>query len=95
VLREYFRHVAGFTTPARFYLAAQFFYAVGQTAVWVLRNLYFKEKGFSEDFIGQTLAVSSFGAMVVVLTMSLRPGLQVVTAVGFHAARFTGGSRRR
>src|SRR6185503_6456568 len=70
VLREYFRHVAAFTPPARFYLAAQFFYAVGQTAVWVLRNLYFKEKGYSEDFIGHTLAVSSFGAMAVVLTMS-------------------------
>jgi len=70
MLREYFRHVAAFTAPARFYLSAQFFYAVGQTAVWVLRNLYFKEKGYSEDVIGETLAVSSFGAVLVVLTMS-------------------------
>jgi MFS family permease len=70
VIREYFRHVAAFTSPARFYLAAQFFYSVGQTAVWVLRNLYFREQGLAEDFIGQTLAVSSFGAVVVVLTMS-------------------------
>ena len=70
MIREYFRHVAAFAPPARFYLAAQFFYAVGQTAVWVLRNLYFKEKGFGEDFIGQTLALSSFGAVTVVLTMA-------------------------
>src|SRR6185436_3886452 len=70
MLREYFRNVAGFTAPARFYLAAQFFYAVGQTAVWVFSNLYFKERGYSEDVIGETLAVSSFGAVVVVLTMS-------------------------
>lgn len=70
MIREYFRHVAAFTPPARFYLAAQFFYAVGQTAVWVLRNLYFKEKGYSEDVIGETLACSSLGAVLVVLTMS-------------------------
>jgi MFS family permease len=70
VLREYFRHISGFAPAAKFYLAGQFFYSIGQTAVWVLRNLFFKEAGFSEDFIGQTLAVSSFGAVVVVLTMS-------------------------
>jgi MFS family permease len=70
VIREYFRHIAGFSSAAKFYLAGQFFYAVGQTAVWVLRNLYLKEAGYPEDFIGETLAVSSFGAVVVVLTMS-------------------------
>ena len=68
--REYFRHIAGFPSAAKIYLAGQFFYSVGQTAVWVLRNLYLKEANYSEDFIGQTLAVSSLGAVVVVLTMS-------------------------
>lgn len=70
MLREYVRHVSGFPRAAKCYLAAQIFYSVGQTAIWVLRNLYLREAGRSQDFIGQTLAVSSLGAVVVVLTMS-------------------------
>ena len=70
MIREYVRHIRAFSPAAKCYLAAQFFYAVGQTAVWVLRNLFLKEAGYTEDFIGETLAVSSFGAVVVVLTMS-------------------------
>jgi MFS family permease len=70
VIREYFRHFRAFTPAARCYLAAQFFYSIGQTAVWVLRNLFLKEAGYGEDFIGQTLALSSLGAVMVVLTMS-------------------------
>ena len=70
MIREYVRHFRSFYPAARRYLAAQFFYAIGQTAVWVLRNLFLKEAGYDEDFIGQTLALSSLGAVIVVLTMS-------------------------
>jgi MFS family permease len=70
VIREYCRHISAFAPAAKLYLAAQFFYSVGQTAVWVLRNLFLREAGYDEEFIGQTLAVSSLGAVLVVLTMS-------------------------
>jgi MFS family permease len=70
VIREYFRHVSTFVPAAKLYLASQFFYSIGQTAVWVLRNLFLREAGYKEDFIGQTLAAYSLGAVVVVLTMS-------------------------
>lgn len=70
MLVEYSRRYRGFSSPAKFYLAGQFLYSVGQTALWVLRNLYLKKAGYPEEFIGETLAVSSAGAVVVVLTMS-------------------------
>ncbi len=67
MVRAYFRHAARFTRPARLFLFAQALYGVGQTAVWVLRNLYLKASGFDEDFIGYTLAVQSLGMAAVVL----------------------------
>ena len=85
MIREYLRHFRAFTPAARCYLAAQFFYSIGQTAVWVLRNLFLKEAGYPEDFIGQTLALSSLGAVVVVLTMSRfmgRMGLRGFSMLG-------------
>jgi MFS family permease len=67
VVRAYFRHAARFTRPARLFLLAEAIYGVGQTAVWVLRNLYLKACGFEEDFIGLTLAVQSLGMGIVVV----------------------------
>jgi MFS family permease len=67
VLRDYVLHLGRFSRPARLFLAAQFLYGVGQTAVWVLRNLYLKASGFDEEFIGWTLAVQSLGMAAVVL----------------------------
>jgi len=67
VVREYLRHASRFSRPARLFLAAQVLYGVGQTSVWVLRNLYLKARGFDEDFIGHTLAAQSLGMAAVVL----------------------------
>lgn len=80
VLAEYLAHVGRFSRPARFFLLAQFLYGIGQSAVWVLRNLYLKEAGFAADFIGHTLSVQSLGMVAVVVgvtpwmdRMRLRP----------------------
>lgn len=91
MLREYLRHGASFSRPARLFLAAQAVYGVAQTAVWVLRNLYLKASGFDEDFIGWTLAVQSLGMAAVVLVstpfmdrMRFRP-FQAAGALGLAA----------
>lgn len=67
MLRDYLRHAAGFSPQARLFLAAQALYGIGQTAVWVLRNLHLKAAGFGESFIGTTLAVQSAAGVAVVL----------------------------
>lgn len=69
MLREYFRHVSGFSTASKLFLTAQFLYGIGQSAMWVLRNLYLKEAGFEEAVIGQTLSASAVGMAVVVLAI--------------------------
>jgi MFS family permease len=70
VIRDYLRHAAAFSPEARLFLAAQALYGIGQTAVWVLRNLHLKAAGFGESFIGTTLAVQSLGGVAVVLLAS-------------------------
>jgi MFS family permease len=67
MLRDYLRHAAAFSPAARRFLAAQALYGIGQTAVWVLRNLHLKAAGFDEGFIGSTLAVQSAAGVAVVL----------------------------
>ncbi len=80
MVAEYLSHVRRFSRPARLFLAAQFLYGIGQSAVWVLRNLYLKEAGFAPDFIGHTLSAQSLGMVAVVVAatplmdrMRLRP----------------------
>jgi MFS family permease len=70
VVREYLRHVARFSSAARGFLAAQVLYEFGKTAVWVLRNLYLRQAGFDEPFIGSTLAAGSLGMALVVVTLT-------------------------
>jgi MFS family permease len=43
---------------------------MGQTIVWVLRNLFLKKAGFEESFIGTTLSTSSVGAALVILMLA-------------------------
>lgn len=67
MVAEYLSHVRRFSRPARLFLAAQFLYGSGQSAVWVLRNLYLKEAGFAPDFIGPTPSAQSLGMAAVVV----------------------------
>ncbi len=70
MVREYLGHIARFPPAARGFLAAQVLYEFGKTAVWVLRNLYLKQAGFDEPFIGSTLAAGSLGMALVVVTLT-------------------------
>ncbi len=71
MLREYLRHLGAFPAATRLFLAAQFLYGIGQSAVWVLRNLHLKAAGYDESFIGNTLAVQSLGMVAVVVTLPM------------------------
>ena len=84
MLREYFRHVSGFSSASKLFLAAQFLYGIGQSAMWVLRNLYLKEAGFEEAAIGQTLSASAVGMAVVVL--AIPPLMDRMTLRAFQIA---------
>jgi MFS family permease len=84
VIREYFGHIAGFSRASKFFLTAQFFYGIGQSAMWVVRNLYLKEAGFEEAAIGQTLSASALGMSLVVLTVPA--WMDRMTLRGFQVA---------
>lgn len=91
MIRDYARHAADFSAPARQFLLAQALYGLGQTAVWVLRNLHLKAAGFDEPFIGATLAVQSGAGVAVVLLATpwmdrarLRP-FQILGVLGLAA----------
>ena len=71
MLGEYLRHLASFTPATRLFLAAQVLYGIGQSAVWVLRNLHLRAAGHDEAFIGNTLAVQSLGMVAVVVTLPM------------------------
>src|SRR5688572_30874977 len=77
MLRDYLRHSVRFPTAAKLYLVGEFLAGIGQGVIWVLRNLYLKQLGFNEGFIGQSLSVSSLALMVIAVplafTMDKRP----------------------
>lgn len=84
MVREYIRQIARFSPAARLFLIGQFLYGIGQSAVWVLRNLYLWEAGFRPDTIGSTLSASAFGMVAVVVLVP--PFMDRMRLRGFQAA---------
>jgi MFS family permease len=70
MLRDYFHHASRFLTAAKLFLAGEFLAGIGQGTIWVLRNLYLKELGFKEGFIGQALSISVLGMALVAVPLS-------------------------
>ncbi len=70
MLRDYLRHVAGFSPAARLYLLGHFLGGIGQGSFWVLRNLYLKEAGLAEGAIGNLLSVTQFGTLLVAVPLA-------------------------
>ena len=70
MLRDYFHHAARFPAAAKLFLAGEFLAGIGQGTLWVLRNLYLKELGYREGFIGQTLSVSVLGMAIIAVPLS-------------------------
>src|SRR5690349_16213582 len=70
MLRDYFHHAARFPLAVKLYLAGEFLAGIGQGTIWVLRNLYLKELGYKEGFIGQSLSISVLGMALVAVPLS-------------------------
>lgn len=81
-----------FSRNARLYLLGSVLLSASQSAFQLLRNLYLKEAGFDEAFIGHSLSAASFGALVGALPTALliaryrtRP-LMVLSSIGAAAS---------
>jgi len=61
---DYLEHLQMFSRNARLFLAGSFLLAMAFSVFQLMRNLYLKEAGFGEVFIGETLSVFSFGSLV-------------------------------
>jgi predicted MFS family arabinose efflux permease len=91
-LRLYFSRVGRFSGNARLFLAGTFFMGIGQGAVWVHLNLYFRALGLGEAAIGRILSASSFGTVVIAIPAALWvdrfPAQRIFTfaATGFSLA---------
>jgi len=70
MLRGYLHHASRFPTAAKLFLAGEFLAGIGQGTLWVLRNLYLKELGYKEGFIGQMLSVSVLGMALIAVPLS-------------------------
>ena len=71
MLRDYLYHLARFPTAAKLFLAGEFLAGIGHGTIWVLRNLYLKDLGYKEGFIGQSISISMLGLALTALPLSL------------------------
>jgi predicted MFS family arabinose efflux permease len=88
----YFTRLGRFPRNARLYLFGTFLMGLGQGAVWVHMNLYYRALGLEEAAIGRILSAGSFGTVVIAIPAALwvdrLPAERVFTiaAAGFAAA---------
>jgi MFS family permease len=74
MVRAYLRHVASFSDQAKLFLLAELLAGIGHGTFIVLRNLYLKQCGLSEGFIGQAMSISALGTMVVTVPLAFFMG---------------------
>lgn len=70
-LRDYGQHIGMFSRNARLFLAGSFLLAMAFSVFQLMRNLYLKEVGFSEAFIGQALSVFALGSLLGAIPSAL------------------------
>jgi MFS family permease len=63
-LVEYTDQLAMFSRNARLFLLGSFLLSLAFSMFQLMRNLYLKEAGFGEVFIGESLSIFSFGSLV-------------------------------
>ena len=91
-IRSYFGRLGHFSRNARLYLAGTFLMGLGQGAVFVHLNLYFRALGLGDAAIGRLLSTSSFGTVVIAIPAAIwidrLPAERVFTlaATGFSLA---------
>ena len=63
-LNEYFDQLGMFSRNARLFLVGSFLLSLSFSMFQLMRNLYLKEAGFGEVFIGESLSIFSFGSLI-------------------------------
>lgn len=66
-ISEYSARVRSFQPNARWFLLGNFSVGLGLSVFSLLFNLYLREMGFTEDFIGRALSFGSFGLFLAAL----------------------------
>lgn len=66
-LRDYFQHLALFSRNVRLYLLGTFFSGYTFAVFQLLLNLYLKERGFAEGFIGNILSATALGTLIITM----------------------------
>ncbi|HSG00501.1 MAG TPA: MFS transporter, partial [Vicinamibacterales bacterium] len=93
-LTEYFDQLGMFSRNARLFLVGSFLLSLAFSMFQLMRNLYLKEAGFGEVFIGETLSIFSLGSLigsipaaVLLLRRRTKPAL-MLTTLGAGAGYF-------
>ena len=64
-IKDYLHHLSLFSKEARLFLVGTFFAAYTFAVYQLLLNLYLKELGFKEGFIGSILSATALGTLVI------------------------------
>lgn len=67
MLKEYIENIKAFSPNARLFLIGNFCLSVGIHIFWLLYNLYLKDIGFTESFIGNVLSIRAIGSVLIAL----------------------------
>lgn len=71
LITDYKGHLKLFSRNARLFLIGIFFVGLNVSIFSLLLNLYFKEMGFTEDWIGEILSLGAWGTTLVSLPAAL------------------------
>ncbi len=70
-IKDYIAHVRLFPRNARAFLIGSLLIWIGASMFMLLLNLYFKELGFSETYIGKVLSRTSLGSVILAIPLGL------------------------
>src|SRR5574341_901858 len=68
-IKDYLHHLSLFSREARLFLAGTFFAAYTFAVYQLLLNLYLKELGFKEGFIGSILSATALGTLLTAMPL--------------------------
>lgn len=67
MIKSYISNIKLFSRNAKLFLIGNFCLSIGINIFWLLYNLYLKELGFQEGFIGNVLSLRSVGSVLIAL----------------------------
>jgi len=73
-IKNYVEHLKLFPSNARAFLVGSLLLWIGSSMFGLLLNLYFKELGFSEAYIGKVLSIGAVASVVIAVPMGLVVG---------------------